>query len=263
MKTVVLTTVLLAIGFGWAEEAMTEKNEDNGTTPPALVLDPEPLAPDAVLATLDIVSKQGRLGQGDIIERHGQVTIGKPLLYKLEEPTGDMAQLLAPNGQHWRFYLVVFRFTIHPPPGQRRYREMAFKVALSDSRITAFQLLPERVANEEDVNKGFDIGFSISLPVGGDASAKATKTVQFTRLRPVITAFGDGESEFYWLYTAPSDMPVEPGARRTAAVLQVPFETERLIATIRWGIDLERSVFDQWRNIPVSVGDFPLELQLH
>lgn len=269
--TAVLGVGLLVAWIGWTEETMAEENKVTGTTPPALVLELEPLAPDEVLATLDIVSKQGRLGgKGGLLVREGQVTVGRPILYALEEPKAGTGHLLPmPNGEHWRFYLVVFRLTLHPPPGERRYREMTFKVALTDPRITAFQLLPERVSSEETVTKSFDIGFSISLPggtavgpIGGEVSANATRTVQFAQLRPVITAYGDGQSEFYWRYTVPSHMPVDPGARRTAAVLQVPASTERLSATILWEVELERNLFADWRNVPVSVDALPLEVPL-
>lgn len=254
------------------ERAVAEQGITVDEAQPALVLDPEPLAPNQTLATLDVVSRQGVLG-GERVLRvpEGQVTVGRTVIYALEDLTRGSAQLLdSQSGDQPCFYLVEFAFTVHPPPGERRYRRMDFKVALSDPRAIAFRLMPEQVVSEEDVTKTFDIGFSISMPrdmaavpAGGEVSANAMQTVRFTRLRPVITAFGDRQSEFYWRYTGRSGgMPVEPGSRRTAAVLQIPAGTERLSATVLWDVELERRRFGDWRNVPVSVNALPLELPL-
>lgn len=274
MKIMVLLMAgLLVTWFALRGVPMAAENELTDTTSQVLLLESVPLAPDEVLATLDIVSNQGSLGKEDTSSlrvREGRVTVGKPLIYSLQEPKVGATYLSPmPNGEKWRFYLVVFRFTLHPPQGERYYRKMTFKVSLVETRTTAFQLLPERVVSKENVTQSFDLGFSICLPGGSttglgrsEASIGAAQTVQFTQLQPVITAFGDGESEFYWCYTGPPHMPVEPGARRTAVVLQVPPVTESLKTTILWNVELERKLFDVWRNVPVRVDALPMELAL-
>ncbi len=270
MRAAVALAGLLAVWIGSEGETMAEELDKTRTMPPVLVLDPEPLAPDEVFATVDIVSKQGRLGgEGDLPVREGRASVGKPRVYDLPEPTAHLQPLS--QGERWRYYLAVFPFTLHPPLHGRRFLEMTFTVVLPDSRATAFQLWPDRIVSEEDVTKSSDIGLTVSLPGGkaggpvdGELSANAKQIVKFTRLRPVITAFGNGQSRFYWRYTGSSGVPLDPGDRLTAAVLQVPADVERLDATVEWSVDLERRVFDQWRNIPATlenVQQLPLPLR--
>lgn len=242
------------------------------SSPQVLILDAAPPASEATLATRDVLSEQTLLGPGDekFAVREGQITVGTPLLYALKAPTADGARLRPlPGAGPSSFYLVVFRFSLQPAPGERRYQAMNFKVALSDPESRAFKLLPERVVSEADIKEGYDIGFTLSLPgdkekspVALDVTGKATQTIAFTRLVPEITAFGIGESRFFWTFTGHSDMPLAPGSRTTAAVIQVPQGTKRLIATIAWQVDLERSRFEQWFKVPTKIDDLPIDLPL-
>ena len=238
----------------------------------ALVLDAGPPAPSETLATLDILSEQTLLGPDDerFAVREGQVTVGTPLLYALKMPTPERARLLALRGaEQSSFYLIVFRFTLQPAPGERRYRSMSFKVALSDPRSTAFKLFPERVVSEEDVKQGFDIGFVLSLgneksgsPVTAEVKGEATQMIELTRQIPEITAFGGGESLFYWQFKGGGDMPLAPGTRTAAAIIQVPKGTKQLNASIAWDVNLERSRFEEWFKVPTRIDALPVELPL-
>ena len=251
---------------------MSAQSDSPADSVQALVLDTELPASSETLATLDILSEQTLLGPGNeqFAVREGQVTVGAPLLYALEAPTPERARLLALRGaEQSSFYLVVFRFTLQPAPGERRYRSMSFKVALSDHQSTAFKLFPERVVSEEDVKQGFDIGFVLSLgdeksgsPVTAEVKGDATQTIEFTRQIPEITAFGGGESLFYWQFKGRGDMPLDAGTRTTAVVIQVPKGTKQLNASIAWDVDLERSRFEEWFKVPTKIDALPVELPL-
>lgn len=238
--------------------------EQNLSTEAALlVLEPEPLAPGDLLKTLDIESKQSTLGnEGDFTVVDGKVSVGRPLVYKLTNPKPG---LLGKDSEKSHFYLVEFRFTLHPPENKRRYQEMKLEVKLSNPNATAFQLLPPRAVTEEDVNQSFDLGFSIaSLESSGTSiGANVKQTVAFKRQFPIITAYGDGESDFYWVYSKPpSAEMVEPGSRMVAAVIQVPAEASSLSATIQLKVSLEHSFLGDWRNVPVNIAPLTVNLPL-
>lgn len=271
--TLLLITRLIAVIALIITETVMAEDFDSNRQP--LVLEPEPLARKDILATLDIASKQERMGSGGPLRiQEGELTMGKLILYSLKVPKApikDTARLLStPNSKLYRYYLVIFPFTLSPPPPNRRYKEMIFKIVVSNPQITAFELLPKEVTREEEVTQVFDIGFSVSLSdetdkTKGDigVSAKETQTVKFTRLRPIIKSFGDRQNDFFWQFTSPSDSPVEPGSRRTAAILQVPSGVNQLSGTILWQVSLERRFFEDWLNIPVTVDVLPFELQLN
>ena len=105
------------------------KEKVTGITPAALVLSQEPLAEKDVLASLDIVSTQGRLGdQGSLRVKEGEVTVGRPLIYALKEPTKEtLSYITLVDYEKYNFFLIVFRYTFHPPPKGRRYEEVSFR----------------------------------------------------------------------------------------------------------------------------------------
>ncbi len=253
MNFVAMLYFLVGMGVTMAEQKFLTED--------ALVLEPEPLATGDLLKTLDIVSAQKTLGEGKGVRVvDGRVSVGRPLIYKLTKP-----DLLGKHDEKSHFYLVEFRFTLHPPENKRRYEEMKLEVKLSNPKAIALQLLPTRVETKEDVNQNFDIGFSIAPPESPQTSVGANfkKSVSFTLQLPIVTAFGDGESDFYWVYSKPHGAEtVEPGSRKVAAVIEVPDDTHLLSATIQWKVKLNRSFLGDWRDVPVSVAPLTVNLPL-
>lgn len=238
--------------------------QDFSTEADSLVLEPEDLVSSDLLTTLDIVSEQGTLGEdaGKFRVVDGRVSIGHPIVHKLSEPKPS---LMGQHSERSHFYLAVFYFTLHPPESKRRYQEMKITIKLSNPKALAYNLMPARVTTEEDVNQSFDIGFSITPSESLKASigANAKRTVTFKKMLPIIQAGGDGESDFYWLFSKPHGVEtVEPGSRRVAAVIRVPDEVHSLSATIQSKVVLDRSFLGGWRNVPVSVEPITVNLSL-
>ena len=238
--------------------------QDFSTEADSLVLEPEDLVSSDLLTTLDIVSEQGTLGEdaGKFRVVDGRVSIGQPLVYKLPEPKPS---LLGQRSERSHFYLAVFRFTLHPPESKRRYQEMKLEIKLLNPKALAFNLMPTRVTTEEDVNQSFDIGFSItpSESLKTSIGANAKRAVTFKKMLPIIQAGGDGESDFYWLFSKPHGVEtVEPGSRKVAAVIRVPDEAHSLSATIQWQVSIDRSFLGSWRKILTSVEPITVNLSL-
>ncbi|OQW91976.1 MAG: hypothetical protein BWK78_03045 [Thiotrichaceae bacterium IS1] len=256
-KSTQLAAIIAGILIG---TGVTMANQNLSTGSASLVLEPGPLAADDLLKTLDIVSTQGTLGEeGEFRVVDGRVSVLKPFVYKLTNPKPGR---IVSHGEKSHFYLVEFRFTLHPPETKRRYQEMKLEVKLSNSKVTTLELLPNRVNTEADVNQTFDIGFSIALPeTQTSVEAKMGQTVNFKRQLPIITAFNESDSDFYWIYSKPPGAnTVEPGSRIVAAVIQVPDNSPPLSATIQWKVKLERRFLGDWRDVVVSVEPITIPL---
>lgn len=252
---VIIVCILTGTGVTMAEQNLS-------TEEASLILEPQPLAESEVLKTIDIVSTQKTLGEeGEFRVVDGRVSLGTPFVYKLKSPNDIVEQ----RGKKSYFYLVEFRFTLYPPENKRRYQEMTLKVKLANPKAVAFQLLPALVETEQDVEQDIDIGFSIALPESQKTSvgANVKKQVTFKRQLPIIKSFGNGESNFYWVYSKPHGAEtVESGSRIVAAVIQVPDEARSLSATIQWEVKLNRSFLGDWKDVPVSVEPVTVNLSL-
>jgi hypothetical protein len=66
----------------------------------------------------------------------------------------------------------------------------------------------------------------------------------------------------YWQFKGHGDQSLAPGTRTAAAVIEVPQGTKRLSATITWDIDLQRTRFEKWFNVPTKIEEVPVELPL-
>lgn len=257
-KTTKLVTTVFCIFIGTGDIVMADnllKGEQN-----VLILDAEPESSDDVLKTVDITSKEKTLGGNDefkIVD--GKVSVLKPLVYKLTKPEETP---LGQDSKNSRFYLVQFRFTLHPPETKRRYENMRLRVKLSNPNITTLKLIPTSVTTEADVNQSFDLGFSIGIPET-KIGANAKQTVAFKRLLPTVVAYSYSDSDFYWEYSqAPGANTVESGEKTVATVIQVPDSVQSLSATIDWKVKLTRSFLGEWRDVPVSVEPITMNLPL-
>jgi hypothetical protein len=227
----------------------------------ALVLGDEPI-PDAEVATeLGFYSEESQLGTGKTLLKEGTITLGQTKLYRIKPETGSSTRRVQPPGTRpLESYLVVLPFTLHPAPGERKYRRVRFGVTLADKQIKAFSLMPKDIVTEEDVKNTYKLGGSVEYQgVGG--TLELSKEITFTRLRPVTTAFGEGESDFYWIFESQSDQGVHPGSRRVATILEVPRGTRMLAAVITYKVDVLRRWLGDWQ--PFDAGTDPYPVQFH
>ena len=247
--------------------------DETSSTMVPLTLTPSTLTEGDMIATFDVLSEQGHLGGGDdkILIKEGMVSVGRPELYSVADRAAEtpLRPVPDPDGRTWTQYLVIFPFTVHPPAGERRYQKVVFKVTLSDPDITASKLMPDCVSHDREVETTYDLGFSIAMSGNvavvageGKGSASYVRSVKFKELKPIITAYCQGENEFYWIYTSIAEKPIEPGGRYVAAILHAPKDGKRLEAVISWKLELERRIFELWEPVVVRVNDYHLKLSL-
>jgi hypothetical protein len=196
-----------------------------------------------IAATLDVVGTEELLGSPGrrLPIKHGEVSLGRPQVYRLE-PSAETASRLvpAPDAKPWRFSLVVFPFTLHPLAAGNTYEELTVAVSLTNPAVTAFDLIPDRVVDEREHQRTVKIGFKLPLKLA-EAEAGVEDEIVLKDIRPVITAFGIGESRFYWRYT--NSQGVELGAKRVAVILQLPSTINDVTAAVSYELVLKRRLF--------------------
>lgn len=228
-----------------------------------LIFGDEPIPDSEVVVQLDFYSRESRLGTGEALLKEGTITLGAVKAYRVKPETSETMEPVRPTGvPPLDRYLVVFPFTLHSAPGEREYNSVLFKVELSNQKVIASDLIPGNVFTEEDVKKAYMIGGSVEYKgVGG--SLELSKEIAFTSLRPVITAFGDGESNFYWKFAGQSDQEVYPGARRVAVILEVPHDVSTITAVITYEIDVRRKWLDDWKGFNATTEPYSQFVQLN
>ncbi len=151
-----------------------------------------------------------------------------------------------PDAHRWRFVLIHFRFDLEELPPGRSYTEARFAVEFDDSQTRALELHPDVIMTEADVQKSrtFTVGPSLKF-AGVDASlghVSMERKFEFTRLHPVITSLGAGQSTFSWKFTAGKNIQLFACSRAALALLQLPKTTEQFTGTIRFGAQVRRRI---------------------
>lgn len=147
-------------------------------------------------------------------------------------------------------YLIWLPFTLHKIPGTGHYEEITFQIHIEDRQTTAFDLFPRHITNtvEKDLVATVSPDFTIT-PIGETGNQQIERCFRFIDLHPIITAFGEGETFFYWLYEASSEQKgVVPGTKHALFVLRTPRGTPTVAATISGETMIVKPAFGVWKS---------------
>jgi hypothetical protein len=164
--------------------------------------------------------------------REAGVQVRQPTVYRLSP--GEFSELRRrPDFRRWLFQLVHFRFDLETLPRDRGYSWASFQVEFDRDDARFMEVHPVLVTTSVDVEKAstFTIGPNLTFEGLGGASpgnASIDRRFRYTRLEPVITAFGAGSPAVRWEFSPSSESDLTPHARATFAVLQLPREVEEL-----------------------------------
>jgi hypothetical protein len=164
--------------------------------------------------------------------REAGVRVHQPTVYRLSP--GDFSELRRrPDFHRWLFQLVHFRFDLEKVPPRHEYISASFSVAFDRDDARFMEVHPVLVTTSVDVEKAstFTIGPDLTFEgLGGGSLGNATveRRFRYTRLEPVITAFGAGSPAVRWEFSPSSGAELTPHARATFAVLQLPRDVEEL-----------------------------------
>ena len=106
-------------------------------------------------------------------------------------------------------------------------------------------LIPQNIFTEEDIKRAYTLGGKIAVKdVEGKAEWK--EEASFTRLRPVVIAYGEGEHRFAWEFTSQPTQEIDRGSKRVAVILEVPHGTDIVLAVITYQLEMQRKSIGEW-----------------
>ena len=94
------------------------------------------------------------------------------------------------------------------------------------------------------------------------ASDQFSQQIKFMSLHPVITAFGEGENEFYWVYRGIDGKEVIPETKHVLVVLQVPCGTTSVEGYIQYMVDVASPILRGWIRRNGETDSYALRLNL-
>lgn len=253
-----LHAFILTLIFGSVQMSFAEE----------LILDEEPIvstSSNQQIKTLDLYSEDRPLGPNDspILAKEGTISYQdfyvKYLNPKAETP---LAWPMDSDRKKWDLYFIRFPFTINPTPKNRYYKKVTFYIALNEKSVTAFDLYPKDIQTKEEVEKAIGIApegkfKDIELKMGS-----YSETVKFTRLRPEISAFGEGESSFYWIYSGLASDGVAPGTKHALIVLKVPHGKQQVAGEIYYEAVMSKEWLGEWRPTEAKTAKEPFVWKL-
>jgi len=236
-------------------------------TSETLLLSNEPLSDSETTITLDILSDESslrrELDRKKVLE--GKITYNPKSchIFFLPPAKRKNSSVFTPDRTKWDLYLIGFPFTLHPAPGERYYKALTCFIELADSQATAFDLFPKHVATKIEETKSYTISPHFKIAEMEVELGQISREIRFTALHPTITAFGEGESTFYWVYKGFQEQKeVIPETKYALIVLQVLRGTQSIGATISYEVDIARRLLGAWRDKESTTDPHPIQWDL-
>jgi len=180
------------------------------------------------------------------------VRLGKQHVTNLQVPPGRGI-----DPEHWSLHLIEVPFTLEKAPGEKAYKQVVFRVALTDPTATAYDLFPPSVTEERKTTLKFGLDPKLKFQ-WADIGTQLTYETEFEVLVPRITLYDVGRSEFRWEYEGTYSAPVLPGTRYALIILEVPKE----LAEVRGEVSFEATVltgrFDLLREVTTYTSKLPV-----
>ncbi len=173
-----------------------------------------------------------------------------------------MQMLPTPDRTKWDLYLIDIPFTLHEAPNGSHYRELTFYVELDHPQANAYDLFPSHVTTPVAESRTYTLSPQMKIQELDLSIGQFSKQISFTSLRPVISAFGEGENKFYWKFKGIDGKEVIPETRHVLIVLQIPRGTPSVDAHIHYRTDVAEPFFRGWFNKIVPSGSHTLHLNL-
>lgn len=204
----------------------------------------------------DVCRAKGRSDGAEDLE--GTITLN---------PAGTRIYALTPNRPAakksgtslWDFYFLYIPFNLHPASEGRKYREVTFAMKLQTPQAIALDLFPKYV--RVPVDETHSITLTPQLKFGEIEASPGSlgRAMHFTLLYPLITGFGEGEKDFYWIYSCNASYEeVFPGCKHALVVLRVPHGLKILEGQVSYHVVTARRLGPGWRTtrgsaLPISM----------
>ncbi len=213
----------------------------------------------------DIATGDDTTSKGDWWQERGitQELIGK---ITFDPSSTRISPLPSPNYENdplWDFYFIYIPFNLHPTYENRKYQKVTFFVELTHPQTTAFDLFPKNVTVPIDETRGFVLSPQLKFGEIETNLGQISREIQFTSLHPSITALGEGERIFYWLYSSNAlQDEVLPGCKHALIVLRVPRGLTTVEGKIAYEVVTARRLGVGWRYVNGKTPPLPISWKL-
>ncbi len=230
-----------------------------------MILKDQPLTESQKLMTVDLFSEEKIMGQehAPIKLLESQVTIGKEYIFFIPPQKSHSAALIMPDRTKRDLYMIRIPFTLHEPSENKYYQKVIFQIELDNRDAVAFDLLPKNVTSTVHVTKTYTISPQFKFKGVEGTIGGINSTISFESLHPIITAFGEGENRFYWIYARQQDQPVPPGTRHTVIILDVPRGTKAVNGNIYYEVVISQKIFGDLLPKKAKTNHYPIKWNLN
>ncbi|PTM99295.1 hypothetical protein [Streptomyces sp. VMFN-G11Ma] len=204
------------------------------------------------VATKELILTEETLRGDDAPRRtlvEGTVRYGAPRIAYLppSNSTDQETEVhLLPDPQQWKMYLAAFPYTFEWPGTGRTFHRADVKFESLEPSITAYSLVPLDESSPVESTRSYTVTPQFQFMNMGVGLGGIARQVVFTKLQPVITAYGLGTNAFSWRYSSPPGGSLRDGSRLSAAVLQVPLTVQRFTLTARTSFTVSRRRYGRW-----------------
>lgn len=231
--------------------------ESIGNASRFLIIKSNPVPEETIAARLDVFASEATLGsEVNRLKKFGEISIGEPEIVRVK--------ISSSVDQNYDRYLISLPFTIHQPYQETIYKEVVFKIATSNSEYIAYDLEPKKVTKSEKANIRYELSPEFKFKEIEAKLGSVSYGVEFERLHPEITAFGVGESKFYWVYEGESggELVLGGGATGVAISLRVPKGTNYLVGRISYALEMMYKFMGNFREQPGKTADYEFKWKL-
>ncbi|MGA3085594.1 MAG: hypothetical protein ABSE95_12505 [Thermodesulfobacteriota bacterium] len=230
-----------------------------------LVLRDRPLAETEKLMTIDLFSEEKIMGQENapIKVLESQVTIGKEYISFIPPQKNNTATIIIPDRNKRDLYLIRIPFTIHEPAKNKYYQKVRFQIELDNRDAIAFDLLPKNVNSKENVMKSYTISPQFKFRGIEGTLGGITNKISFESLHPVISAFGEGENLFYWIYESQKEQTISPGTKYAIIILDVSRGTKTITGNIFCEALISQNIISDLLPKKAKTNHYPIKWNLN
>jgi len=215
-----------------------------------LILRNEPLQESEISKTFDLFSEEELLGTLPPKKvKEAKISLGKWHINFIP-PSKSMSSeaIMTPDRSKWDLYLIYIPFTLHEPPEGSNYQRIEFHVILASRDATALDLLPKHVTTKQEITKTYTLSPEVKFKEIEGGLGGISYQIRFESLRPILSSFGEGENDFYWVYTSQEGQQVFPGTKHALVVLEVPRATKSVQGTIYYQILMAKKWLGIWKT---------------
>lgn len=229
-----------------------------------LILKTQPIPESEKLVSLKIFSELKF--RGDVTSRitESQVTLGRGQILFI--PSSNLISshpIMTPDRSIWDLYLIHIPFTIHELPEDSYYQKVKFEIDLADQDVTALDLLPKNITSKVEVTKTYILSPQFKFKEIEGSAGEFGYQICFDSLRSVISAFGIGECQFYWVYTSYKNQRLFSGTKHVLIVLQAPKRTKSIYAKISYEVVIAKKLFGTWMSKDAMTDCYPMKWNLY